>query len=84
MLFCLTWAFIYAVLMIVFARGFRIPMALVATASQANLGGVVSAPIVASTYDSKLTPVAVIFAIFGYAVANYLGILFAQFLSAFG
>ena len=84
MLFCLTWAFIYAVLMIVFARGFRIPMALVATASQANLGGVVSAPIVASTYDPKLTPVAVIFAIFGYAVANYLGILFAQFLSAFG
>jgi uncharacterized membrane protein len=69
--------------MIVFAKTFRIPMALIATASQANLGGPVSAPIVASTYDSRLVPVAVILAIFGYAVANYLGILFAQFLSVF-
>lgn len=82
MIFCLVWALIYAVLMLLFARTFQIPMALIATASQANLGGPVSAPIVASTYDPRLVPVAVILAIFGYAVANYLGILFAQFLSA--
>ncbi|MBI4368084.1 MAG: DUF819 family protein [Candidatus Omnitrophica bacterium] len=78
--FCLTWAFLYGILMIAWAKIFKTPAALLATASQANLGGVVSAPIVASTYSPALAPLAVLLAIFGYAVGNYLGILTGQVL----
>lgn len=77
------WMLIQGVLFFVYARILRIPIGLSAAASQANLGGIVSAPIVASTYDSKLVPVALILAIFGNAIGNYVGILTAQFLKLF-
>lgn len=77
------WMIIQGVLFLIYAKIFRIPIGLFAAASQANLGGVVSAPIVASTYDSRLVSVALILAIFGNAIGNYVGILTSQFLSLF-
>ncbi len=77
------WMIIHGVLFLIFGRFLRIPIAMLATASQAALGGVVSAPIVASTYEPKLISIALILAIFGNAIGNYIGILTAQFLRLF-
>lgn len=77
---CFVWMLIHGLLLLAFGRMLRIPVALLATASQANLGGVISAPIVASTYEPKLISLAILLAIFGYAIGNYAGILVAQFL----
>ena len=78
------WMLIHGVLFFLFGKLFRMPIAILATASQAALGGAVSAPIVASTYRSELISVALILAIFGNAIGNYVGILTAQFLRLFG
>ena len=59
------------------------PIAILATASQAALGGVVSAPIVASTYEAELVSVGLLLAILGNALGNYVGIAMAQFLHLF-
>ena len=79
---CLLWAIIHGVLLFGLGRIFRIPMAILATASQANLGGVSSAPIVASTYEKSLVSVGLILAIVGNAIANYLALLTAYLLRA--
>ncbi|MBI4394933.1 MAG: DUF819 family protein [Candidatus Omnitrophica bacterium] len=83
LLVAFVWMAIQGILYLLYARALRIPIGLFATSSQANLGGVVSAPIVASTYDSKLVPVALILAIFGNGIGNYVGILTAQLLRLF-
>ena len=80
---CFVWMVLHGGLLFLFGRLTRMPSALLATASQANLGGVVSAPIVASTYEPKMATVAVLLALFSYAVGNYTGILLGQFLKIF-
>lgn len=77
------WMLIHGVLFFFFGKLFRIPIAILATASQAALGGVVSAPIVASTYESELISVGLILAIFGNAIGNYVGIVTGQLLHLF-
>ena len=77
------WMLIHGVLFFVFGRLLRMPLAILATASQAALGGVVSAPIVASTYESSLISVALLLAILGNALGNYAGILTSQLLRLF-
>ena len=52
----------------------RAPLGLLATVSQANVGGVVSAPLVASAYDRALAPVGLLMAVLGNAVGTYLGL----------
>ena len=74
------WIAIHGILYIIYARIFRIPSGMLATASQANLGGVVSAPIVASTYEPGLVSVGLLLALLGNAAGNYAGILTAQLL----
>ncbi len=83
LLVAFVWMVIQGVLFFIYAKVLRIPIGLCAAASQANLGGVVSAPIVASTYHSSLVPVALLLAIFGNAVGNYVGILTSQLLHLF-
>lgn len=56
----------------------RAPMFLVATASQANIGGVASAPIVAEIYQPGLASVGLLLAVLGNIVGTYLGILAGQ------
>ena len=83
LLVAFVWMIIQGILFLGYARALRIPIGLFAAASQANLGGIVSAPIVASTYDPKLVSVALILAIFGNAIGNYVGILSVHFLRFF-
>jgi uncharacterized membrane protein len=62
------------------ARIFRVPLFLVATASQANIGGVASAPVVADCYQSGLASVGLLMAILGNIIGTYIGILTGQVL----
>ncbi len=70
--------FVHAVILLVTARFLKIPMFLVAVASQANIGGVASAPIVAEIYQRGLASVGLLLAILGNIVGTYLGIITTQ------
>ncbi len=69
---------IHAAVMIGVARLIRAPLFLVAAASQANIGGVASASIVAELYQPGLASVGLLLAILGNIVGTYLGILCGQ------
>lgn len=69
---------IHAVFLLVAARILKAPMFLVAAASQANVGGVASAPLVAEVYHPGLASVGLLLAILGNIVGTWLGILCAQ------
>ncbi len=60
------------------ARIMKAPMFLVATASQANIGGVASAPLVAEVYQPGLASVGLLLAILGNIFGTYMGIFCAQ------
>jgi len=66
---------IHAIFLFIAARIIKAPMFLVAVASQANIGGVASAPIVAEIYQPGLASVGLLLAILGNIVGTYLGIL---------
>ncbi len=70
--------FIHTIFLLVTARLIKAPMFLVATASQANVGGVASAPVVAEIYQPGLAPVGLLLAILGNMIGTYLGILAGQ------
>lgn len=69
---------VHAVFLVVGARLLKAPMFLVAAASQANVGGVASAPVVAEVYHPGLASVGLLLAILGNIVGTWLGILCAQ------
>jgi len=69
---------VHAAVLLVGARIMRAPMFLVAAASQANIGGVASAPVVAEVYHPGLASVGLLLAILGNIVGTWLGILCAQ------
>ena len=69
---------IQALVLLSVARFLRAPLSLVATASQANVGGVASGPIVAEIYHPGLAPVGLLLAVFGNIVGTYLGIVTAH------
>jgi uncharacterized membrane protein len=69
---------IHAAVMIGVARLIRAPLFLVAAASQANIGGVASASIVAEIYQPGFASVGLLLAILGNIVGTYLGILAGQ------
>ena len=69
---------IQAITLIAAARILKAPMFLIATASQANIGGVASAPIVAAIYEPGLASVGLLLAILGNIVGTYLGIITGQ------
>jgi uncharacterized membrane protein len=66
------------VFLLIGARVTRSPFFLVAAASQANIGGVASAPVVAAVYEPGLASVGLLLAILGNIVGTYLGILCGQ------
>lgn len=74
----LVWVAVHGLTLIALGRLFKIPSALLATASQANVGGPVSAPIVAEVYGSGLAPVGVILAVFGNIYGTAFGLFFSQ------
>lgn len=69
---------IHAAVMIAVARWIRAPMFLIAAASQANIGGVASASIVAELYQPGLASVGLLLAILGNIIGTYFGILAGQ------
>ena len=56
-------------------------MFLIATSSQANIGGVVSAPIVATVYKKSLAPVGLLMGVMGNIIGIYAGLFTAWLLS---
>jgi len=59
------------------AKLFRVDVHLTAIASIACIGGAASSPVVAAYHRKELVPVAILLALFGYALGNYLGWLAA-------
>ncbi len=55
-------------------RLWRIPLGVLATASQANIGGVISAPLVGAIYDRSLVPIGLLLAMAGNALGTYIGL----------
>ncbi|GAA4107637.1 DUF819 family protein [Aquimarina addita] len=71
----LIWMTIHAVLLIVIAKLIKAPYFFLAVASQANVGGAASAPVVAAAFHPSLATVGVLLAVFGYVVGTYGAIL---------
>lgn len=68
----------HAAVLFLTARIIRAPLFLAAVASQANIGGVASAPIVASIYQPGLASIGLLLAICGNITGTYLGIITSQ------
>jgi uncharacterized membrane protein len=64
---------VHAVFLLAIGKLLRIPLGALATASQANIGGVVSAPLVAAVYHRALAPAGLLLALAGNALGTYLG-----------
>jgi uncharacterized membrane protein len=75
-----TWMAFHAVVMLVVARLIRAPTFFLAVASQANIGGAASAPVVAAAFHPSLAPVGVLLAVLGYALGTYGGWVCGQFM----
>ena len=69
------WIFIHGAFILFGAWLFRVDVHTMAIASAANIGGAASAPIVAAHHRESLVPAAVLMAMIGYALGNYLAIL---------
>jgi uncharacterized membrane protein len=77
----LIWLGIHISVLFAVARLLRAPLFFVATGSMANVGGVVSAPIVASVYRRSLAPVGVLMGVSGYLIGIYGALVCAWLLS---
>ena len=66
------WIIIHGLFMLAGAWLFRVDVHSVAIASAANIGAAASAPIVAAHHRPNLVPAAVLLALLGYALGNYL------------
>lgn len=69
---------IHALIMLLLCKLAKIPLSLAAAASQANLGGVASAPVVAEVYQHGFATVGLLLAITGNIIGTYIGILTGQ------
>lgn len=75
-----TWIFIHGATLIVVGYLLKAPLGVMATASQANIGGPISAPLVGATYHPQLATVGLLMAILGNILGTYLGLATAFFL----
>ncbi len=71
---------VHAILMIIFAKLFKLDLFSVGVASLANIGGVASAPILASAYSKSLVPIGVLMAMLGYIVGTAGGLIVGKIL----
>ena len=71
------WVGIHGAFLLAAGRLLRAPMALAAAASQANIGGTASAPVVAEVYQPGLAPVGLLLAVLGNILGTYLGLVCA-------
>jgi len=71
---------IHASIMILFAKLFKIDLFSLGVASLANIGGVASAPILASAYSKALIPIGVLMAMMGYILGTFAGLMVGKIL----
>lgn len=71
---------VHAVLMTVFAKLFKLDLFSIGVASLANIGGVASAPILASAYSKSLVPIGVLMAMLGYIIGTGAGLIVGKIL----
>jgi len=69
---------VHAAVLLIAARLLKAPFMLAAAASQANVGGVASAPVVAEIYQPGLAPIGLLMAILGNIIGTYIGIVVGQ------
>lgn len=72
------WIFIHAACLLAAARFMKAPLALLASASQACIGGTASAPVTAGIYHPQLAPVGLLMAVLGNIIGTFLGLLSAH------
>ncbi len=75
--FGLTWILIHGACLLLAGCWLKAPLKLIATASQANIGGPISAPIVGATYHPHMAGAGLLMAILGNVLGTYLGLLTA-------
>lgn len=78
------WILVHVTVLVAATWLLRAPLFFVATGSMANIGGVVSAPVVASVYHRALAPVGVLMGVSGYILGIYGGIVCAWLLARVG
>jgi uncharacterized membrane protein len=66
-----TWMAVHVTLVLLVAWLIKAPTFYLAVASQANIGGAASAPVVAAAFHPALAPVGVLLAVLGYALGTY-------------
>ena len=71
---------IHLLIMVIFAKLFKIDLFSLGVASLANIGGVASAPILAGAYNKALIPIGVLMAMMGYIVGTFMGLGIAKIL----
>jgi uncharacterized membrane protein len=69
------WMSVHAAFMLIVCWLLRAPVFFMAVASQANIGGAASAPVVASAFHPALAPVGALLAVGGYVLGTYAGLL---------
>lgn len=70
----------HLVVLLVLAKIFKLDLYICGIASQANVGGSVSAPILAGTYDEALIPAGLMMGIFGSAIGTVTALMLAKLL----
>jgi uncharacterized membrane protein len=68
------WILTHGALLLFVAKRLRVPVFFAVTASQANIGGPVSAPVVAAAYQPSLAVVGLLMAIIGNIVGTFAGL----------
>jgi len=72
--------FIHGSIMVIFAKLFKLDLFSLGVASLANIGGVASAPILASAYSKALIPIGVLMAMMGYIIGTFSGLMVGKVL----
>jgi uncharacterized membrane protein len=78
----LIWILFQGGLLFLVAKLIKAPSFFIAVASQANIGGAASAPVIAGAFNPRLAPVGVLLAVLGYAVGTYGALLCAHLMRA--
>ena len=75
---------IHILLMVIFAKLFKLDLFSLGVASLANIGGVASAPILAGAYSQALIPIGVLMAMMGYILGTFGGLAVGKVLEVIG
>jgi len=75
---------VHVLLMLLFAKLFKLDLFSLGVASLANIGGVASAPILASAYSKALIPIGVLMAMMGYILGTFGGLMVGKVLEMTG